>query len=81
MLLQIVAEIFAIIIAFLIELAIWTGLGLYLGLRSIVSERPREKLKEQWTSGWEGKVFLVFSAIFWLAIIVLAVYFWCPFMN
>jgi hypothetical protein len=79
--LEIIAEILAIIVGFFIELAIWIGLGLYLGLRSIGSEPHREKLRKEWDSGLKGKIILILTAIFWIFIIILAGYFWWPIVT
>jgi hypothetical protein len=72
------AQVLLAIGALLLELAVWAVVGLYVAIRAIVSPTHREKICREWRSGWKGKASLIFSAVFWLNLIVVAVYIWLP---
>ena len=73
-----IAQLLLAIGALLLEIAVWAVVGLYVGIRAIVSPAHREKIRVEWRSGWKGKTSLLFSGAFWVTVVVAAVYIWFP---
>jgi hypothetical protein len=73
-----IAQVLLAIAALLLELTIWAFVGLYVAARAIVSPVHREKIRREWHSGWKGKASLVFSGVFWAALISAAIWIWFP---
>jgi hypothetical protein len=72
------AQVLLAIGALLVEIALWAIVGLYVLIRAIVSPTHREKIRREWHSGWKGKTSLLFSGVFWAALIAVAIYVWFP---
>ncbi len=73
-----IAQILLAIGTLLFEITVWAAVGLYVAIRAIVSPVHREKIRHEWRSGWKGKACLVFSGVFWIALVAAAVWIWFP---
>lgn len=73
-----IAQVLLAIGALLLEITMWALVGLYVAVRAIASPAHREKIRHKWHSGWKGRASLVFSGVFWTAVISAAIWIWFP---